>query len=127
MVILPKSNSEILVQIFQGQLLNQLIEHILDWQVRFKTEVNAIAALDPATQKLLELIEDRQPNATTEFSAKLKNWITENPNPSFISPELKSIIRHDQLKNLQVEGDLIEARLPECDALWLILKRFNVV
>ena len=56
-----------------------------------------------------------------------KNWITENPNPSFISPELKSIIRHDQLKNLQVEGDLIEARLPECDALWLILKRFNVV
>lgn len=129
------------VQIFEGQLVQNIIERFLDWQGRTKRTLNQIGKIDPVTNELLNITQNTQ-----DYPDKLRNWIKNNCNQKTtrnlihnnrkhgegivvaksIPPKLPASILND-LINIQVEGDLIEVKLPESDILWLVVKRFDLV
>lgn len=44
---------------------------------------------------------------------------------SELSPPLPFLSLIKNLINIQIEGDLIEVKLPESDLLWLVLRRYG--
>lgn len=147
------------IQIFEGQLVQNLIERFLDWQGRTKRILTEVAKYDAATEQLLSFNHN-----AIEYPDNLKFWIqkycrhelrkdTDSSDPltryrikvndmtriladgeadeasddeSVAPPKLSSELL-DELINIQVEGDLVEVRLPESDILWLVIRRFDLV
>ena len=142
------------IQIFEGQLVQNLIERFLDWQGRTKRILNEVASIDEATEELLEY--NRNDN---DYPERLKNWIKMycghevkrkfeqyngkdyaliskidisddyNFNGEDDENELDDEVREinnkpppklneelmNNIINIQVEGDLVEVKLPESD------------
>ena len=117
------------VQIFEGQLVQNIIERFLDWQHRTKHSLQEIGKEDLAVRELLEFNQN-----TEEYPKQLEDWIGKfcgsgngnGPDKGHNPPKLSSSILND-LINMQVEGDLIEVKLPESDLLWLVIRRFGLM
>jgi len=153
------------IQIFEGQLVQNLIERFLDWQGRTKRILTEVASFDEATDELIGYN-----HSESGYPDKLKNWIkmycpheakqkleeyngkdyklisntdtrqedsnvdeadelddeVEAINSQVPAPKLNEELMNNII-NVQVEGDLVEVKLPESDMLWLVMRRFGLV